>query len=218
LSRRIRLSLSAAGIVVVGLVVFFLLLNPMRSDISALKSQIAEENQKIAIAEQQLKVAEDTRSQGRRNQARLLELAKMMPSSPELPSLILQIQDMADKAGISWIQVSPSDARSLEGLAYSTVPLSCNFSGGFYDVSDFIYRIEQMVAGPGRLLTVKDVSLTPETIKGGGSVPLSVILTVRMTVYAFVMTETTAAIPPSSSSSSSGGDSGGTTATTTSTQ
>ena len=115
----------------------------------------------------------------------MLELAKMIPPDGELPSLILQIQDLADKAGIDWLRITPSAA--LEGGAdtYEILPLTLEFTGTFFDISDFIYRAEQMVAGPGRLLTVKsldlrigDVGPTP-----GVSHPE---LGVTMTMYAFM--------------------------------
>jgi Tfp pilus assembly protein PilO len=212
-NRRVRLALGGILIVALALVVFFMLINPIRGDIAVLRSKIDDENAKITKAEQELLVAEGTRSEGRRNQAKLMELAKMIPSSPEVPSLILQVQDLADKAGITWIQVSPSEPSATLGLPYQTISLSLNFRGSFYDVSDFIYRAEQMVAGPGRLLAVKDVALSPETIKGGGSVPFSVILSVRMTVYAFVTAETISQTP--ASSPSSGGSDSNTSTTVT---
>ena len=215
MSRRIRYALIGVGILVVGLVVFFLLINPIRGDIGSLHSQIQDEDSRIANANSQLKEAEQTRNEGRRNQARLLELAKMMPQDAEVPSLILQIQDLADKAGIDWIQVSPGEVRAVEGLTYEVLPLTLNFSGSFYDVSDFVYRAEQMVAGPGRLLVVKDMSLAPQTIKGGGTVPLSVILGVQITVWAYVLpasAATTGTTPGSTTGTTSSGGAG--TATT----
>jgi type IV pilus assembly protein PilO len=181
-SRRIKLALMGVGILAIGLAVFFLVLNPMRGDISELQAQIEDEQTKIQSAKVELAAAEETRTEGRRNQARLMELAKMIPQDPEIPSLILQIQDLANKAGIEWIQVSFSDVRTAEGSTIGTIPISLQFTGTFYDVTDFIYRAEQMASGPGRLLTVKDVSLAPNAT-GSGSV--SPDLSVNMTIYAF---------------------------------
>jgi type IV pilus assembly protein PilO len=207
-SRRIKFALAAFGIVVVGLLVFFLLINPIRGDIGELNTQIDAENQQIARLNQELQMAESTRSDGRRNQARLLELAKMIPSSAEIPSLILQLQDLANKAGIKWTQISPGEGKPVDGTTYQIIPLSLSFEGNFYDVTDFIYRAEQMVAGPGRLLAVKDVGLTPLDATG-------VKLGVRMTVYAFMITPSAI---PASSSPSTGGGTGSTTTTLVNTQ
>lgn len=208
MSRRIKLALAGAGIVIVGLLVFFLVINPIRGDIGELNTQIAAEKDTIARLTQELQMAETVRKEGRQNQARLVELAKMIPIQPEIPSLILQLQDLANKAGIKWTQISPGDPKAVDGTSYEIIPLSLNFQGNFYDITDYMYRAEQMVAGPGRLLAVKDLSLTPVDSTG-------LKLTVRMTVYAFMMAPTAApaATPATSPSSSTGGGTSGTTTT-----
>lgn len=182
MSRRIRLALIGAGILAVALAVFFLVINPIRGDITDLHGSIDEENMKIVAAQQELAQAEQTQREGRRNQGRLLELAKMIPADAEVPSLILQIQDLADKAGIEWIQVSPGQPTIDDVLGYGTMQLSLSFSGSFYDISDFIYRAEQMVAGPGRLLAVSSLTLAPVDSSGQ-----SVDLNVTMSMWAYVV-------------------------------
>lgn len=199
MSRRFKLILAAVGIVVVALLAFFLLINPIRGEIDDLRTQIDAEKVRIQKAEDELRLAEQTEREGRKNQARMLELAKMIPRDPEVPSLILQVQDLADKAGIDWIQIAPGEPQPVEGLQYAVVPLSLSFSGSFYDVTDFMYRSEQMVAGPGRLLTVKTLSLTPEDVVGR-----NVTLAVRMTMYAFVMQGVGESPAPAESSGGSG--------------
>ena len=214
MSRRIRLALIGVAILAIALTVFFLLINPMRGDIDGLRQDIEDENMKILVAQQELARAEDTRRQGRENQGRLLELAKMIPSDGEIPSLILQIQDLADKAGIDWIQVTPGTTAFDDTLGYGTMQISLTFEGGFYDISDFIYRAEQMVAGPGRLLAVKDVTLSPRPPGEGESSLASVNLGVSMSIWAFVMPPETGPTSASEPSATTGEDESGATTTT----
>jgi Tfp pilus assembly protein PilO len=201
-NRRIKLLLGGLGVVVVALVVFFLLINPIRGDIGVLKLSIAEEEGRIAKANIKLAAAEDTKAEGRRNQARLLELAKMIPEDSEVPSLILQIQDLSTKAGIDFIKIVPGKAQP-SGAAYQIVPLSLNFKGSFFDLSDFIYRAEQVVAGPGRLLTVKQLGLNPAEDTAGSSVTKETMLNITMTMYAFVL-PAGAQAPPAASTDGTG--------------
>jgi Tfp pilus assembly protein PilO len=65
---------------------------------------------------------------------------------------------------------------------YQTVPLALQFTGTFFDLNDFIYRAEQMAAGPGRILTVKTLSLA---LVGEDIAKASPRLTVGLTLYAF---------------------------------
>jgi hypothetical protein len=92
-------------------------------------------------------------------------------------------------------------------------------------VSDFIYRAEQMVAGPGRLLAIKKVTFKmSEGSEGSGSdssttttlAASSPKLDVTVTIYAFDFTkpdtgESTAVVPSAS-------DAGSATTTTSNTE
>ena len=196
MSRRIRLILMLVVVLVIILLCWFALINPLRGDIAATDTAIEAERTKLAAAQAKLAQAEITRQEGTKNQARLLELAKMVPESEEIPSLLLQIQDLAEQSGIDFISIMPGDP--IEGAAFRTIPLDVQFSGTYFDVSDFVYRAEQMVAGPGRLLAVKSVGLqlsgatSASSASGAG---ISPILGVNMTLYAFESAPPAAATP-----------------------
>ena len=81
----------------------------------------------------------------------------MVPQSTQVPSLLVQIQDLADQSGIDFLSVSPGEPTEADG--FQIIPLSLSFTGTYFDLSDFAYRVEQLVAAPGRLLTVKSISL-----------------------------------------------------------
>jgi Tfp pilus assembly protein PilO len=188
-SRRIKLLLIGLGVVVVAVLVFFLLIKPVMDDIGEINGQIDQTQSEIDALRGEVARAESTKAEARRNQARLLELAKMIPPTAELPSLIVQIQDLADKAGIDWIQITPSEARDSGTGSYQIVQLSLQFEGTYYNVSDFLWRTERMAGGPGRLLATKSLSLrlAPEEEGTTGSVTAGTGLVADITLFAFVM-------------------------------
>jgi Tfp pilus assembly protein PilO len=192
ISRRVRFILGGVALVVLAVLVWFFVLSPIRNDIKTTENAIEEQRAQLSVAKATLAQAETTRAEGKRNQARLLELAKMVPPAPELPSLLLQIQDLADQSGIDFISISPGEPSQPQGLDYMIMPLELQFSGTFFDVSDFAYRAEQMVAGPGRLLSIKSISLAGET--GTGTV--SPKLSVSLSMLAYVMGQPPAAAAP----------------------
>jgi type IV pilus assembly protein PilO len=210
MSKRMRFVLMGVGLLVFALVVWFLVLNPIRGQIATTDAAIADEQTKLQLAQSQLKQAEVTKEEGKLNQARLLELAKMMPSDEELPSLLLQLQDLADQSGIDFIAITPGSPTAAQTGTYELLPLDLSFTGTYFDVSDFIYRAEEMVSGPGRLLAVKSVNLAlGEPLPGETNPQLSV----SVSLYAFIMGAPAAKKSSSSGSSSSSSDS---TTTTTS--
>ena len=177
--------LAAVALVVIIALGWFFAISPTRNNIATTNDQIANERAKLATAQAQVAQAQETSKQGKENQARLLELAKMVPNAEEIPSLLLQIQDLANESGISFIAITPGAPVQLN--QYQILPLQVQFEGRFFDLSDFVYRAEQMVAGPGRLLAIKSLGLTPTgtTAASTSSLGTSPTLKVLMTIYAF---------------------------------
>lgn len=182
MSRRNVYILSGLLLVVILAAYWFLLLSPLRERIADVDQQIAAERTQLAQNQAQLAVLERTRLDAQRNQARIIELAKMMPERTELPSLLLQIQDLATESGIEFMTISPG--QPIAAGLYQTVPLALQFTGTFFDLNDFIYRAEQMAAGPGRILAVKTLGLVLAAVEGN-AVNASPRLTVTLTLYAF---------------------------------
>jgi Tfp pilus assembly protein PilO len=208
MSRKLRIALSGVALIAVIALAWFFLISPLRSDIADTDELITAEQTKLAVAEAKLAKAEATRAQGAKNQARLIELAKMVPESTQVPSLLVQIQDLADQSGIDFVSISPGDAAEANG--FQIIPLTLQFSGTYFDLSDFAYRAEQLVAAPGRLLTLKSIQLQlggETSSESGKTVAESPVLNVSMTLYAFCMDQAAATVASNSStakSSSSG--------------
>ena len=187
MNRTIRLLLVGVGLIVIVALGWFFLINPIRADIADTSTQIEDARAQLSVAQAKLAQAEVTRAEGKKNQARIIELAKMIPAEEEIASLLIQIQDLASQSGIAFMSITPAEA--LDAGDYRIIPLAVEFTGTFFDLSDFIWRAEQMVAGPGRLLAVKQLDLQLAPSQSGGtptaSASASPSLTVSMTMYAF---------------------------------
>jgi len=186
-SRRNIYILVALGLVVVAAAYYFLLLSPLRASIKETESAIATEQQTLAANQARLAQMQQTREEAAKNQAILMALSKMLPEATELPSLLLQIQDLATESGIDFMTISPSAPQPAGSV--DIVSLALSIKGSFFDINDFLYRAEQMVAGPGRLLAVKSVSFA----LGGDIYAASPDLKSEVTLYAFRHSSTTPA-------------------------
>ena len=193
MSRKMRMLLSGLALVAVVAMAWFFVISPLRADTATVNQSIADETTKLQAAQAKLASAEKTRAQGMANQAVLLELAKMVPQDSQVPSLLVQIQNLADQSGVVFLSLTPG--APIDSDDFQIIPLQLEFAGSYFDLSDFAYRVEQFVAGPGRLLTVKSVQLQigstdaaattgTSTLKALGSSPS---LSVSMTLYAFDM-------------------------------
>lgn len=211
MNRMLRLALVGLALVVIVVLAWFFLINPLRQDIADVEASIETERTALASAQAQLAQAEATREEAEKNRSRLLALAKMVPEGEQIPSLLLQIQDLADQSGIDFIAVTPGDA--VQSGGFDIVPLELEFTGTYFDLSDFVYRAEQMVAGPGRLLAVKnlDLQLAQEAEAAESGAAVSPALAVKMTLYAF---QTATLAPTAATTTTTGSGTSGTPETT----
>jgi Tfp pilus assembly protein PilO len=176
MSRRSLYVLSGAGLIALLALFWYFALSPVLDEIAQTEQEIAREQQELVAAQTRLAQMEQLQVLARKNESRLLELAKMVPLEPAVPSLLLQIQDLAAESGIDFLTISPAvnvqptAATASAMSSYQVVGLNLNMSGRFFDINDFIYRAEQMAVGPGRLLSTESVSLKPPTdLKAGAS-------------------------------------------------
>ncbi|HEX4490644.1 MAG TPA: type 4a pilus biogenesis protein PilO [Acidimicrobiia bacterium] len=109
--------------------------------------------------------------------AELDKLSAAVPASPDLDGFILSANQIADTSGIDWLSVSPSVAQAGTTSDVSVIPLSIQIKGGFFQVLDYLNRLEDM----GRLVVVDGISISSTaTATASGPPVLSVTLTARM--------------------------------------
>jgi Tfp pilus assembly protein PilO len=142
--------------------------------------------------------------------AQLDKLNAAVPADPDLDGFILSANQIAVQAGIDWLSVSPSVVQAGTN-GPSVIPLSMQIKGGFFQVLDYLNRLEDM----GRLVIVDSINTTASSAAGVTGPPtLAVTLTGRMFTLAApaaaagsvptpgAATGTTGATPPASGSSS----------------
>lgn len=87
-------------------------------------------------------------------------LATAIPSTDKLDEFILQVNERAARAGVSFVSVAPTPpgaAAASGSSAASAVSLQLQVSGDYFQVMRFL---EEMRDGP-RLFTIDNFSLTP---------------------------------------------------------
>ncbi|MGB3681261.1 MAG: type 4a pilus biogenesis protein PilO, partial [Rubrobacteraceae bacterium] len=106
------------GILIILLVLvgfYFLLLGPLRAEFAARTEE--RENKEVQLQQLQQEVAEleaiaDNAPDVERQ---LLELSKRVPTQPEVPSFVLQIEEISGASGVTQLSIQPGDAGPPEG-------------------------------------------------------------------------------------------------------
>lgn len=144
LSPRNRLIVVAvvAAAVVVALAVALVM--PQITQLGAVGARIktAEDasNSAGALLEQRRQV----RSQAALTDAKLIQLAVAVPENPDLPSLIIDLQDTAYDSGVVIMSVQPADPVFTEGAAYVGLPITAEIWGTWSDTVDFLQQLQRM--------------------------------------------------------------------------
>jgi hypothetical protein len=179
-----------AGLVVLAGGLFLLVL-PQRHEAADLKGQIADTELQITQARQ----AAAPKLPQPIHVADLFKLVKAMPDNPDMPGILLQLNQTAHDAGIEFDAITPQ--APVAGAVPVQVPISLEFTGNFYDLNDFLFRLRSLVAvrggalqASGRLFSVDSIEFT----QGSGGFPnISAKINVKAYVYG---TGTTAPTTP----------------------
>jgi Tfp pilus assembly protein PilO len=221
LSRPMAIGLIVAGDLLVLVLGWMLLVGPQRSATASIakQTQVAEAEIVQAQKDQSARSQASQPKQPAIRTAGLYELAKAMPTTTDMPDVMLEIDQIARDSGVDVTSITPGIPVLAPNEPYSTVSISLVVIGNYYDLTDLLYRLRTLVAvedgafaASGRLFAVQEVSFTP--VQGGTS--LNGTITVNAYVYGTPgSTADTTTIPTTTTSTDS--TSTGTTTTTTAT-
>jgi Tfp pilus assembly protein PilN len=155
LSPRAASALVVVGCLVILLAGVFALVMPQRHKASQLTKDLASTQAQIATAralaaqkpEQTIRFAD------------LFKIVKAMPDNPDMTGIILQLQQTASDAGVQFDSIQPQPAEP--GTGYTVQPIDLSFNGNFYSLTDFLFRLRELVSvhhgaldATGRLFSV----------------------------------------------------------------
>lgn len=207
------IALIVLGFAVAGLGGWFLLVSPQRSKAAELDTQIADTNNAISAARAltlEAKKGADIRV------ADLFRLTKAMPDQTDMPGILLQLNQVAEDSGISFEQITPSTT-AMPVSGYLAIPITVEFQGNFYDLSDFLYRLRNLVDvrrgaldATGRLFAIDSIEFAEAPPPPGFPE-----IRAHLVIDAFVFGTGTAPTVPSSTGAPAAGTTGATGATPT---
>ena len=174
MTRRTELLVAAVGIVLVFVLGALLLVRPKQQ---AAAEATADRNSAIAESQalqDQVRALESLKADAATLRARA-ELAKAeFPSTPGLPALVDALEDAADQAGVDLVSITPAAPKAwADQPELAEIATGVNVKGGYFQIEDFLSRVENLVKGTGperippRSVLVQSVSVTSGSGDGG---------------------------------------------------
>ena len=192
-----------AAVVAVVLIVawYFLLLSPTLSKVSDTNAQIVSAQAALASAQANVVRLESYKKTAPQSREEIVRLGKMLPTSEGIPSLIMELTKTASASGVDLASITRGSSQTGSPFGIQTVQLTV--TGRFFDVEDFLYRMESYVAfrnaefrAEGRLLEVTTLTMTGGVAStSGGTAPLSVSISLSAYLWGAPATATTGGAP-----------------------
>ncbi len=153
----------AGALLVYAAAFWFLVIGPKRSDVGALKDEVAQTRIVVETARAAAAAATNTEDTQPIAVADIFRLATAMPATPDMAGILLELSRIAEETGIQFESITPGEA-VVEGT-FQKVPISLAFDGNFYELSDFLFRLRTLVSvrsgelrASGRLFAVETIS------------------------------------------------------------
>lgn len=197
LSTRDQMIVAGVLIGAIAIAFAFFMIVPQFRKLSELDQSMIQAEQQITEARALLASRQAAKGAAAQTQAELTQLDNTMPDAPELASLIIDLQDTANEAGVEWDKLVPGKpAEPADG--YQRMKVDFKIAGRWDDVVDYLRRMSELRRGV-RVLTVDvkpgvrtDVS-TPATATADA--PQELDVTVSIEVYSLPRAAAGAAAP-----------------------
>ncbi len=167
LTSQYKLYIAIAVAVVIIAAAVALLIVPKFSERGDLKAQMSDVEQQIQTNEALLKKRQETKQRAAITDAELLQLANQVPESPELPALIIELQDAVNESGLYFSAIapdagitrgSPGSSDSAANAAYWTTGITLDVVGTWQDTVDLLQRLRRIT----RQIRIVSLEVTPE--------------------------------------------------------
>jgi len=210
-----QIGIAVVVLLLLALIGYFAVVKPQKGKAADLATQIAAQDKQVEEARALLAKSKDAQKV---RVADLFRLTKAMPDQPDEAGIVLELTNVARQSGITFQSIAPQGSTPLSG--YQVVPINVVFDGNFFQLTDFLFRLRNLVdvrrgalAANGRLFTVDTIQFD----EGARKFPqVQASLTVDAYIYG---TGATVTAPPQTTTGTPGATTPGTTtpATTTAT-
>jgi type IV pilus assembly protein PilO len=155
------IGIAGAGILGMIAIWYVMLFSPQGSALSAAHARLDTAHQRQTELRAQLRALQTAKTAPSTIQAQIDALKQAIPNTPDLAGFIDATNSAAAASGIQFLSLAPSQPAASKGAAISELRLSMAVKGTYFQVVDFVNRLDSMP----RLVVVDGLNLTGD--KGG---------------------------------------------------
>lgn len=185
--------------VIVAVAAVFLLVVPQFTQLSDLEARRVAAEQTMSQTQSTLLQLEQVKRGASETQAQLIKISNEVPDSPELPTLVLELQNAADSAGLDFQSIKPNTPTEASAAGYKEISIQMKLQGRWADILDFLRRTQKMTRG----VRMVSVELLPAPLITGSAAatptpdtPIDLTTNLTMKVYVMALPSAAASAAP----------------------
>src|SRR5829696_363600 len=144
---------------------YFLLFSPLRQEYLDRYDERMQKEQQLAGHEMSAAELENARRNAPEIERQILEYSKRIPEQDEIPTLVVQVEQVAEGAGVTQLLITPgAPAPPPGGGDFSVIPVTMSFEGTYENMTDFLLRVRNL----SRLVTINELTYDEMGAEAGG--------------------------------------------------
>ncbi|MBN2404714.1 MAG: type 4a pilus biogenesis protein PilO [Coriobacteriia bacterium] len=161
---------------------------PLFQEASDIDTEMAAADTQMQTAEALVQRRLDAKARSAENEVALMQIANQLPESPELPSVIIELQDTANATGLDFVQITPAPLEESEDGTYQIGSLVVVLHGEWADIIEYTRKIDKLSRGVRT--TLGSFERVEETDEAGLTTSY---ISAQMTLEVYVMGSTATA-------------------------
>ena len=165
-NQRNILILAVCGFLLLVVAFYVFLLGPQREELAEAQEERETKQEQLEQLEAEIAELEEIQRRAPEIERELLELSRRVPEQSEIPTLVVQVEEIAGESGVTQLLIEPEEPEQPEdGGDYTIVPITMSFEGGYDELQDFVARLQNLT----RLVSVEEVIY--EAVEEEGETP-----------------------------------------------
>ena len=148
LSARDQIIIAVVVLILFAVAFFFFLILPQINRIGDLESQLDQANQQTQQSQALLQRRLESKAHSAETQVSRMELSSAVPEAPQLPSIIVELQDSANAAGVDLVAITPDAVdipeEEMNIEAVRGITLTVGVTGRWRQVIDFMHKMDNL--------------------------------------------------------------------------
>jgi Tfp pilus assembly protein PilO len=168
--------IAGALIFAIAVIVVIIIIWPLVTQAGEVDELIATEETNRMTAQTVVNRRQEKKSLSAVSEVELMRLANQVPDTPQLPSVIIELQNAANDAGLEFPQITTGAIGADEG-GFSPIVLSVNLEGSWIEMIEYLRLIDSLDRG------TRVVSVVYNYVGGTEEEPGYVTAVVALEVY-----------------------------------